>query len=692
MDVVDQEKAAASPATGGNSSELVPTVNKDSNSNSNDEEDDDDNAEPPTAKFQARQRVYAKDSSSGLWYEAVIRRSLYGVNHNKQVQIGLVCSESEINEILEQSAKEPTWHYFVHYNKWAVNWDRWVSEEDVMEATEASKQTADRYIKEHKDLLKELKKGNGGRKSGDGATFLKEWRKRMDKIEEELKKEEEVKIKGVTNTSGAATAAEKGDPKAADATKDEKKVDCKPVVTPAAPPPSKAKPNKRKKPKSKEVVWDKAALKKEYSLKLRGLESKRSAHPDQHKIALPFSLKKVMVEAWEIITQCDMVPNLPASVTVRQVLDQYLKSKLDIITDASSKASAAATTTTTTTKVVITETAPTKDVMMDTKDAPATVEAESPAPKDANDAGKQAEADANKAKLDKKKQEWTDMVEGIAMFFDEALPFRLLFSQELPQFKVVESTFVVPIIDVSTSSAVNEEEKAGETKQETKDGETVKEEGMEDAAPVKPGTDETKPKESEKSGSPVADTTAPVDGKDNASQDTTTVVDAPVQSNKQASSRKIKGVAADDTRPMLPCEIYGCEHLLRLCLKIPELLAERVPKIVKGVDMEVEARKAYETESKQILAKVNDLIRFLHKHQSTTFADSYRKMNESEIREEQKWVRYVERKRKRALEELQEAAVFAIAGAKKEADVGIAPASVSSATEEGPKGKAQTVN
>ena len=97
---------------------------------------------PPESKFHPKQRVYARDASSGLWYDAVIRRSLYGVNNNKQVQIGLVCSESEISDILEQAAKEPMWHYFVHYNQWAVNWDRWVSEDDIIESTEKSKQIA----------------------------------------------------------------------------------------------------------------------------------------------------------------------------------------------------------------------------------------------------------------------------------------------------------------------------------------------------------------------------------------------------------------------------------------------------------------------------------------------------------------------------------------------------------------------
>ena len=626
-------------------------------------QDDDDDPEPalPKNKFHPKQRVYAKDASSGLWYEAVIRRSLFGVNNNKQVQIGLVCTESEINDILEQAAKEPIWHYFVHYNKWAVNWDRWVSEEDIMEATEESKLIADRYVKEHKELQKELKKTKG-RKS-DGASFLKEWRKRMDRIEEDMKKEEEEKKKaaaigekGTRETTQESSDTKKDEKAAATKTAEEK-----PVVTPA---PQQPKPKPKKKKQTSEKVWDNATLEREYKLKLRGLESKRSSQ-DQHKMALPFSLKKVMVEAWEIITQCEMVPNLPASVTVRQFLDKYLKSKLDLI-----HASKTAT-------KPVEETA-TANVSMDTK------ETTSPE-KDTGGDAKVTEADANQKKLEKKKQEWTDMVEGIAMFFDEALPFRLLYSQELPQFKVVESTFVVPVVNATVADGKADEH----TTTDANDDKVVKDESMPDASSPQSEAGGAKtddmPVKNENS---QTHTTAPAEAKAKAPQDAPIEVNA--KSNKTTNSRKSKGSAGDGFRPMLPCEVYGCEHLLRLCLKIPDLLAEQLPKLSRGDAVEVEARKAYENESKQILAKVNDLIRFLHKHQSTMFADSYRKMNEAELREEQKWVRYIERKRKRALEEKQEA--MTVANAKEEVSAPTTSTDEKVDSREGAKSKLQKVS
>ena len=583
----------------------------------------------PESKFQPKQRVYAKDSSSGLWYDAVIRRSLYGVNNNKQVQIGLVCSESEISDILEQAAKEPMWHYFVHYNQWAVNWDRWVSEEDIIECTEESKQIAQRYAQEHKELQKEIKKTKG--KKSDGAAFLKAWRKRMDKIEEDMKKEEEEKKKA--GTAGNQESAPNKDEKPATETASEAK------------PKPKPKPKKKKKVGS-EKVWDEGSLEREHRLQLRGLESKRTSQ-DQHKMALPFSLKKVMVEAWEIITQCEMVPNLPASVTVRQVLDKYLKSKLDLI-DASLKKSAAAATPV--------EGADTANETSTVGTAGATTSDD----KDPVDDAKAAEAEENRKKLDKKKQEWTDMVEGISMFFDDALGFRLLYSQELPQFKVVESTFVVPIEDAATNT-VGDENKNDAHEKDIEHGDLMKDEKMPNVSDSKPEDTKTDdvPTKTENVQSSATTLTDSKDEKANISQNSQDATET-AKSSKAGSGRKSKSSARNDgNRPMLPCEVYGCEHLLRLCLKIPDLLAEQLPKLVRGDEVEVEAIKAYEVESKQILAKVSDLIRFLHKHQSTMFADSYRKMNEAELREEQKWARYIERKRKRALEEKEEATAAA---------------------------------
>ena len=573
------------------------------------------NKEP---RYQPKQRIYARDTSNGVYYEAIVRRSLFGVNNNPQVVIGLVSNENEIEDALTQP-EEPTWHYFVHYQKWNVNWDRWVSEDDIMENTEESKEKADRYMREHKKLQQEMKMKKG--RKMDGTAFLREWRKRMDQIEKELKKEGGNRKKKLAN--GGATSKEgeemttKEEPTAdIGATKAEEK---------SAQPVSKPKFKKAKKSSSADK-WDEAAVEKEYELRLQGLEGKRTSQ-QQHKVPLPFSLKKEMVEAWEFITTCQMVADLPAKMTVRKALDIYLKSKLELIgkkTMASMKGDNSS------------EKMEEKSNDKETNNGQGKATAAK---------GMDYEEKREEEAIEKRKKEWTDMVEGIAMFFDEALSFRLLYREELPQYRVVESTFEVAdeaaqekeAEELSSNNDQNEDDNS--TKADVGVSSSIRKEGMESNIEHNDEQAATKDKMEvgEDADASASDTADP------------------------KSSAKTDGKTTQKMRPMLPSEVYGCEHLLRLCLKIPELLTENKPavKSTKGDEdgaLAQEALKNYEKESKLILAKVNDLVRFLHKHQSTMFIETFRKSNEAEQREEQKWMRYVERKRKRAIQESQEAA------------------------------------
>jgi hypothetical protein len=78
-------------------------------------------------------------------------------------------------------------------------------------------------------------------------------------------------------------------------------------------------------------------------------------------------------------------------------------------------------------------------------------------------------------------------------------------------------------------------------------------------------------------------------------------------------------------------EIYGCEHLLRLFVRLPGMLSDALT----------------DAETRPILAKVNDLLRFLNKNQPTLFVQSCRKLNELELLEKQKIVKLENKKRKR---------------------------------------------
>jgi MRG/RNA binding activity-knot of a chromodomain len=606
------------------------------------------------AKFHPKQRVYAKDISCGLWYEAVIRRCLYGVNHNTQVHIGLVCDDSEIEDIL-QSTAAPSYHYFVHYNNWNVNWDRWVSEEDIMEDNAVSKGIADRFTMEHKNLQKEFKKGSRKRTGNNGAAFLKAWRKRMDQIMEELEREtlkqqvSEAKLHEqlhITEDDGDGARKVATGYKAADVFKktlDGEKSDVTGAKSrisahqstsagtdagPQGKQGSKATQNSKSSAVKTRVTTN---YDKELQLRLKGLEGKTCSTETTYKISLPFSLKKIMVEAWEIINQCQMVADLPAKVTVKGALDKYLQSKLDLIVPATT-----------------------------TKSDVDTIELKKGNETNDADGGGLLQKSEEQTELHARKQEWIDMVDGIAMFFDEALPFRLLYGQELAQFQIVESTFEEQVADADATAGVQSETPVcGQSERSEMDGKDLAptEDAME-CDPYIPASSAT-PSEAENEGAKQTDVNAAKEP-DGSAGDATTPNNA-TKSDKASTLNESKGggdrKTTGNARSMQPSEVYGCEHLLRFFVKVPEILADRQSKLTN----DTEALVAFENQTKQVLGKINDLIRFLHKHQSTMFADSYRKLNDAELREEQKWIRHLERKRKRVedTEQLEDAAAKA---------------------------------
>lgn len=392
-------------------------------------------------------------------YEAVVRRRLYGQSQHKQVQLGLVASEQEANELLAQE-EEPTWHYFVHYNKWNVNWDRWVPEANVYEPSDHIRAYADRLLSEHRALRAELTKKVKGKKAFqtvEGSEFLQRWRLVRAKVDDEMRPD------------GESTCPSNADPSP---------ISDKKTIAPKT---------TSKRPES----WSKTAIVTETKLRERRLASKMK---HSNTLSLPFALKKCLVESWEVITQCHMVLSLPAPITVRQALEKYLESK-----------------------------------------------GIAPSPTTANDPGPSSEPAAPNSPVtnltadsdaDGRDQEWREMADGIALLFDEALPNRLLYREEFPQYNAV--------------------------------------------------------------------------------------LDHPEYSLRRYS------------------DVYGCEHLLRLFVRLPEVVADEMS----------------EAEARPILAKVNDLIRFLHKNQGTMLAQPYRKLNDVEMKERNKLIKKEEAKRKRRLEQV----------------------------------------
>jgi MRG len=429
-------------------------------------------------KFNVNDKAYVRDKD-GVLYVAVIRRHLYGPQFRKQVEMGLVDSIEEATEKSQQDDNAPMWHYFVHFDFWNVNFDRWVSENDVFVLSEEVTAVAQRISMEHRALQLEMRKtGTKGKKSYqtvNGATFLREWKKRLQKIQEELGFDQ---IKCLPDEDMNAVSDESD--------------------------------HSAKKP-ANVFSWTKAALSAERKYRQYGLTSRSHSNG----IVIPFTLKKIVVQQWEYINQCQMMPCIPAPTTIRQALNKYLESKN--INYSSSK------------DVIASENGD-AETRIDSPRLDVVDSASNPIMSNfsASLQGSHVSTQENNNELQDsgREQEWRDMADGIAMLFDESLESRLLYREELPQLHTISS---IP-----------------------------------------------------------------------------------------------------EYIPVPYSELYGCEHLLRLFIRLPEMLADNVP----------------EDEGRQIMAKVNDFIRFIHKNQSSLLTQTHRKLNELEKGEQQRLEKQEVRKRK----------------------------------------------
>jgi len=258
-----------------------------------------------------------------------------------------------------------------------------------------------------------------------------------------------------------------------------------------------------------------------------------------NKIALPFTLKKVMIRAYETLRQKQMISVLPAATSVREVLDMYVELKekkarskskhgnnfLDFGMSTSSDA---------------------EDGSMTDNDSKNN---------DEDKAGHPISIMGNiqNSKSNKKRKimgGWNDMADGIAMFFDKALESHLLYKQEIPQFQSFHfaSSSGDDDMDVDMESS-----RSGEPQQ----------------SPTK----------------------------------------------KQQSPTK--------KQQQRPCDIYGCEHLLRLLIRLPEILSESMTNY----------------QQKQcILYEMVEFVAFLHQQEDRLFHNqnphtSFRKLTRDELAE-----------------------------------------------------------
>mmetsp|Transcript_8613 Transcript_8613/g.12481 ORF Transcript_8613/g.12481 Transcript_8613/m.12481 type:complete len:511 (+) Transcript_8613:410-1942(+) len=387
----------------------------------------DDHEDDTGPKFKFRQRVFAKDAETGLLYEATVRRLMYGVQHQRQLNVAQVSSEADVQAFFDQEPI-PEWHYFVHYNGWNVKWDRWVPEQSLYEPTESTRAFAKRLNQAVYTIRKQLRTQYSGKVNNMKVASLLE--RSMAQLEREHRLEErrtELASKGIEMKQEEEEALM----------------------------------NQNQQQKQKRSKWTKGNIRKEITLRGKHLQGRRK---HSELLILPTSLKKVMVEEWEIITQCGMLPNLPVPVTVRDALERYYESK--------------------TSKV---ETEPRINNV---------------SPKKTKNGGADSPEKSSEA-------EYREMVDGIAIFFDQALPDRLLYQPEYIQAQAL-----------------------------------------------------------------------------------------PAELSKLRNS-----------------EVYGCEHLLRMFVRLPLLLMEELT--------EVEARV--------IINRVKDFVRFLQKNHNEFFCQSHRRYNAEEI-------------------------------------------------------------
>jgi MRG len=513
-----------------------------------------------------------------------------------------------------------------------VNWDRWVSQDDVYEPTEKIQQYAARILQEHKDLSNRLassKPGKKKRQTIDGNTFLSQWRLRLERIDAEMEMYNPL-ISPFSNTAAAIAITKKqkqskdhGDDDDMDNDDDKKS--------------KKGKQRGRQQQSDSSNSfsidrWSTATLTAE--MQNRSEHNLTTLRPSStvasKKLVLPFALHKILVDQWEIISQCGMLPALPAPVTVRQVLDRYLASKAaqqppppaqqqSMVMDAEPTATATDADDCSPTKNSTADTASSAkgtSVPSPAKSSPSTEQnsqgesqevekmksegltAPTASPslnqsqaslqkdeKETYTEPKQEEAIVVEAKQessgekddlkdspaevsigkeipqeDEIPQEFIEMAEGIASFFDQALPTRLLYRQEVAQLRVIDA------------------------------------------------------------------------------------------------------ILPEEYQHKRLTEIYGGEHLLRLFIRLPEALVDGfAAKAAAAAAARRSKNKNTDTNDApledplpRIFALLSDFARFLHKHQSTLFCQSHRKWTAVELKEQQRMIAQQQRRIARATQQQQQ--------------------------------------
>lgn len=563
-----------------------------------------DEEEERISKYDVRQRVLARDED-GILYYASIRRKLYGINHQQSISClgifdispeafmgtGETAGKSTKDGDEETNTNQSEWHYFVHYEGWKTNWDRWVRETDIWEVTPDNIERMHEISKSHKTFQLVFKEKTKKKKIQNGGLFVQQWKQRLDALNHRWDEKERQNKEGGGNDKESKTS------KLAAAKRRKK--------TP------KAKNNKS----SEEMLRDQSKLTVHSCLVER-----QPLHIQA--IPLSFGLKRILVEDWENLNNSfstskndgnnttdeamnlDMVHVLPAKITIRYALSLYLKEKgiswgegaeensttdkLSLTKDCQGKESSDRKFSTVSDKVeeVMSVDLPEEKVETNqSKHFNCATESTAINSEDKSDAMKM-DANPNKSEQDditsdtneksvspQLVKEWTDMADGIVLYFEQSLMARLLYPSEVSQILVLEES----LLDESAVEHANKNP----------------------AIPLK-------------------------------------------------------------------VDIYGCEHLLRLLSALPRILDQqlqdsRKKKVERKQNINDNKTTGGENEDRpdakqdafveigsMILAKLQDLARFLQKNQLTLFASMYRRKNEQEVKRDIKIQKRQEKRLKNA--------------------------------------------
>jgi len=378
-------------------SESEAVADVDDNDNDNDEAELEE-PEQSIPRFSIYQKVLAKDNETPLLYEALVRKRVYGPKtRNLRLSLMVTTEEGMVeDELAAMMADEPPkiWHYFVHFNGWNVKWDRWVDEEKLFEDTEDARVLAKRL----KNEAKVLKKNKSQKKT-------LEVMQRIVRLEQELRQKQ---ARGESIEASSVSARARASASASDAT-GMKKSEPNHGKTEQEIADEEEKARVLREEQKKEGVTN-AFISREIKLRKMDLRSRKCS------INLPFTLKKILTDDWEVITQCDMLHSLPATVSIKDALDAYLDGKLRSLAGSGSGSGRSS------------NTATGKGEEKKDDDYPQIVSGEILTEDDGD----------NDNENDNGAQEWCDMVEGIALFFDQALTKSLLYRHEIPQCLLLE--------------------------------------------------------------------------------------------------------------------------------------------------------------------------------------------------------------------------------------------------------------